>query len=291
MNNIGLALAGGGMQGVAHIGAIKALNELGIQPNYISGTSSGSIFASMYAMGYTTEEMLAVVKEYYTELINIEKIPIAKAIGTYLMQKEVKIGGLIKGEKIEELVEKIAKKKKVKNIADIKMPLAIPTVDTISAKECIAISKKYDLKDDDIEYIYDIPVATAVRASMAFPGIYTTCNFKKYNFIDGGTKDNLPVKILRDIGAKKIIALSFDITKYIPSNNILSILLRAVDIFSLKDVRNAQKLADVVIEIQNDDTSLLQTDNLQKCFQIGYDTIMKNKEKIEKLKDTASCKN
>lgn len=171
------------------------------------------------------------------------------------------------------------------------MPLAIPTVDTISAKECIAISKKYDLKDDDIEYIYDIPVATAVRASMAFPGIYTTCNFKKYNFIDGGTKDNLPVKILRDIGAKKIIALSFDITKYIPSNNILSILLRAVDIFSLKDVRNAQKLADVVIEIQNDDTSLLQTDNLQKCFQIGYDTIMKNKEKIEKLKDTASCKN
>lgn len=114
MNNIRLALAGGGMQGVAHIGAIKALNELGIQPNYISGTSSGSIFASMYAMGYTTEEMLAVVKEYYTELINIEKIPIAKAIGTYLMQKEVKIGGLIKGEKIEELVEKIAKKKRLK---------------------------------------------------------------------------------------------------------------------------------------------------------------------------------
>ncbi len=283
--SIGLALAGGGMQGVAHIGAIKALAELGIKPDYIAGTSSGSIFATLYALGFTTEEMFKIVNENYEVLIGIEKKRILKAIGTYIAEKQVKIGGLIDGQKLENLVESVASQKNIKNISDIKMPLAIPTVDTISTKECISMSKNYNLQDDDTDYIYDIPIGKAVRASMAFPGIYTTCDFGKYNFIDGGTKDNLPVKVLKDMGADKVIALSFDITKYIPSDNVLGILLRAVDIFSLKDVRNAQKQADIAIEIRNDDTSLLQTDDLEKCFQIGYDTIMNHKEEIIKLKD------
>ena len=51
--SLGLALAGGGLKGVAHIGALKALQELGIKIDYISGTSSGSIFAAMYAMGFS----------------------------------------------------------------------------------------------------------------------------------------------------------------------------------------------------------------------------------------------
>lgn len=285
---IGLALAGGGMQGVAHIGAIKALAELGIKPDYIAGTSSGSIFAAMYAMGFSLEEMFKLVNENYEVLIGIEKLRIMKAIGTYITQKEINIGGLINGEKVEELVTKIAEKKGIKNISDIQMPLAIPTVDTISTKECISMSKNYNLKDSDTDYIYDIPIGTAVRASMAFPGIYTTCNFGKYNFIDGGTKDNLPVKVLKDMGADKVIGISFDVSNYTPSDNILSILLRTVDIFSLKDVREAQRQADIAIEIKNDDTSLLQTDNLEKCFQIGYDTIMNHREEFEKLKETIS---
>ena len=119
---------------------------------------------------------------------------------------------------------------------------------------------------------------------MSFPGIYTTCDFGKYNFIDGGTKDNLPVKVLKDMGADKVIGISFDVTKYTPEDNILSILLRTVDIFSLKDVREAQKQADIAIEIENDDTSLLQTSNLEKCFQTGYDTIMRYKDEIRALK-------
>lgn len=286
--SIGLALAGGGMQGVAHIGAIKALEELGIKPEYIAGTSSGSIFASMYAMKFTYEEMFEVVDEYYKTLINIEKKPIIKAIGTYLTHKEIKIGGLIDGKKLEDLVMKIASKKKIANISDIDMPLAIPTVDTISTKECISMSKNYNLHDDDIDYIYNISIGKAVRASMAFPGIFTTCDFEKYNFIDGGTKDNLPVKVLKDMGADKVIALSFDITNYTPTDNIFSILLRAVDIFSLKDVRKAQEQADIAIEIKNDDTSLLQTDNIKKCFQIGYDTIMSKRKQIQKLTNTLS---
>ena len=278
--SLGLALAGGGLQGIAHIGAIKALQDLNVKIDYISGTSSGSIFAAMYAMGFTTDEMKKIANDYYKTLTNIEKKPIVSAIGTYLIRKEIKIGGLTPGEKIEILVKIVAEQKNIKNISDIQMPLAIPTVDTISTKECISISKKYDLQNDDIDYIYDIPIEKAVRASMSFPGIFTTCDFGKYNFIDGGTKDNLPIQILKDMGADKTIGLSFNIDRYTPSDNILSILLRTVDIFSLKDVRAAKKISDVAIEIDTQGTSLLEITNLEQCYQIGYDTIMKHKEDI-----------
>ncbi len=278
--SLGLALAGGGLQAVAHIGALKAIDDLNIKIDYISGTSSGSLVAALYAMGFTTEEMKKFANDYYLTLTNIEKKPIISAIGTYLIHKEIRIGGLTRGEKIENLVRIIAETKGIKNISDIKMPLAIPTVDTISTKECISLSKRYNLKDKDIDYIYDIPIEKAVRASMSFPGIFTTCDFENYNFIDGGTKDNLPIKILKDMGAEKTIGLSFNIDRYTPSNNILSIILRAVDIFSLKDVRNAQKIADVAIEIDTQGTSLLEITNLEQCYQIGYDTIMQHKNDI-----------
>ena len=281
--NIGLALAGGGLQGIAHIGAIKALEDLNVKIDYISGTSSGSIFAAMYAIGFTTDEMKNFAREYYKTLVKIEKRPIISAVGNYLIHKNVKIGGLISGEKIENLVRQFAEKKKIKNIADVQMPLAIPTVDTISTKECISISKKNHKQREDVEYIYDIPLETAVRASMSFPGIFTTCNFGKYNFIDGGTKDNLPVQVLKDMGAEKTIGLSFNIDRYTPTENILNILLRTVDIFSLKDVRAAQKIADLAIEIDTQGTSLLEITDLEKCYQIGYDTIMEYKEKILNL--------
>lgn len=281
--SLGLALAGGGLQAVAHIGAIKALQDLNIKINYISGTSSGSLVATIYAMGFSTEEMKQIVSEYYKTLTEIQKRPIISAVGTYLVHKEVRIGGLIAGEKIENLVKMLAEKKNIKNINDIKIPLAIPTVDTISTKECISISKKYNFQKEDIDYIYDIPIEKAVRASMSFPGIFTTCDFDKYNFIDGGTKDNLPIQVLKDMGATKTIGISFDINGYEPSDNILSILLRTVDIFSLKDVRAAQKIADLAIEIDTQGTSLLEITNLEQCYQIGYDTIMNHKKEILEL--------
>ena len=127
--------------------------------------------------------------------------------------------------------------------------------------------------------IYDIPLGKAVRSSMAFPGIFTTSKFGKYNFIDGGTKDNLPVKVLKDMGADVTIGLSFKLDDYdVENQNILSIILRTVDIFSLKDVIEAQKEATIAIEIDAKGTSLMEIDDIDKCIDIGYKAIMENKE-------------
>ena len=152
---------------------------------------------------------------------------------------------------------------------------------TISTKECIFMSKNYNLKNEKIDYIYDIPLGKAVRSSMAFPGIFTTSKFGKYNFIDGGTKDNLPVKVLKDMGADVTIGLSFKLDDYdVENQNILSIILRTVDIFSLKDVIEAQKEATIAIEIDAKGTSLMEIDDIDKCIDIGYKAIMENKEQL-----------
>lgn len=281
--SLGLALAGGGLKGFAYIGALKALEELNIKIDYLSATSSGSLIATLYALGYNTEEMKEKVAEYTKVLTKITAGPILKAGASFVATGVARIEGLIPGEHIEEIVEKLAKEKGVKNISELNIPFAVPTADTITTKECIFLSKKYDLKDNNIDYIYDIPLEKAIRASMSFPGVFTPCNFGEYNFVDGGTKDNLPVKILKDMGATKTLALSFKMDKYEPKENLMAILLRVCDIFSLKDVREAQKISDYFIEIDAEGTSLLSIDDMDKCYQIGYDTIMNNKEEILKL--------
>ena len=58
--SLGIAFAGGGLKGIAYIGALKALNEIGVKPDYLSATSSGSIFASFYAMGFTPDRKSVV---------------------------------------------------------------------------------------------------------------------------------------------------------------------------------------------------------------------------------------
>lgn len=282
--SLGIALAGGGLKGACYIGVFKALEELNIKIDYLSGASSGSLLAVMYAMGYKPVEIRELLLKNYKQIISINKLSIASEVKTYILKKKLLMEGLIPGERIENLLQDIASKKGIKNIEDIKMPFAVVTVDTISTKECIFLSKKYDLKNEEIDYIYKAPIGKAIRASMAFPGIFTLCNFENYNFIDGGTKDNLPTGILKDMGAEKIIGINFNLDPYNPQGkNVLDILLRTTDIFSQKDVIRGQKQSDLSITIDAPGSSLLSMDDIDKNIKIGYDAIMKNKEKILEL--------
>ena len=90
---IGLALAGGGVKGAGHIGVIKALEENGIEVGYIGGTSIGSIVASLYAMGYTTDEMLKLFKYFARDIMKVDfksyfsSVRESKKIISYLYKK------------------------------------------------------------------------------------------------------------------------------------------------------------------------------------------------------------
>lgn len=279
----GISLAGGGLQGFAHIGALKALEELGIKIKYISGTSTGSAIASLYAMGYTPDEIQKICKEKYKKILKIRKKVLCQMAINFLLHKETRVEGIIDGGLVENFINEAAKEKGKEMLSSFtSTKIAIATVDTISMKECLFISEELKNKDKNIDYIKDITIGKAVRSSMAFPAIFTTSNYEKYNFLDGGTVDNLPVQVLKDMGATKTIAICFDLNKYTPSKSLEGVLVRALDIFSHFGVEKAKEIADIAIEIYNPNTSLLSMDEIEKTVQNGYDAVMRQKEKILK---------
>ena len=280
MFKVGLSLAGGGLQGFSHIGVLKALEELGIKVDYISGTSTGSIVAALYAIGYTPDEITQICKENYNKIFKPSKKLILKIGINYFLHKETRVEGLIDGQLITEFINKSANKKGVKLISDIQnKTVAIATVDTKTMKECIFTSNQEN-NLENIDYISDISIGDAVRSSMAFPGIFTTSNYKNYNFIDGGTVNNLPVGVLKEFGAEKTIAISFDLNKYTPGTNMEGVILRALDIFSLTSVKKGRMLSDISIEIYNPDTALISIKDMKKTTENGYNAIINKKQEI-----------
>lgn len=88
---IGVALSGGGIRGIAHAGALKALEENGIKIDVIGGTSSGSLVASLYAMGYSPYYIYVLFKRYAKDIIEINSIPIITGIKNFMTSKKIGI--------------------------------------------------------------------------------------------------------------------------------------------------------------------------------------------------------
>ncbi len=282
-NSIGIAFSGGGLQGIAHIGAIKALYELGIRPQFVSGTSSGAAMAAIIAMGFEFDELRAIVKTHWKSLAEIDNGLIFKSLATFIINKNVQRDGIKNGEIIEEIIRGVMKEKNIKGFRDLPINLSICTVDTLTTDECIFTTEDEHLSNDHIHYITDAPLETAVRASMSFPAIYTTCPYKNYNFIDGGSKDNLPVKILKDMGVGKVLAIGFNIMNYDPDSGLgglIKVIWRALDVYSIDGTRKSMKMADLAVEITNENTQLFNIDDVDETIQEGYDAIMAQKEEI-----------
>lgn len=277
---LGIAFSGGGLQGISHIGVIRALEELQIHPDVISGTSSGSIFASMYAMGYTSSEMEEIAKKSWKKLSKIKKSTILKMGFDFLFRNRISREGVIDGKIVENVVTDFAAPKQVKQLSDLTIPTALCTVDTYTTDQCIFLSQKIPTPREHVHYLYDAPIEIAVRSSMAFPGIYNSCDYQNYNFIDGGTKENLPVEVLKDLGMDRVIAISFAYKTYHPNRGIINLFLRVLDIFPSDRLRSSKHLADYVISIVDDDTALLEIEDFSATIQKGYDAVMNQKDSL-----------
>ena len=285
-NAIGFAFSGGGLQGIAHIGAVKALYELGVHPQYVSGTSSGAAMAAICAMGMTPEEMRYFAKRHWKSLAEIDNGLIFKALATFIINKNVEKDGIKDGQVLSDVIKEGMLLKGVRGFRDLPINLSICTVDTLTTDECIFTTFDEQLENDHIHYLTDVPLDIAVRASMSFPAIYTTCNYGNYNFIDGGSKDNLPVKILKDMGVGRVLAIGFDIMSYDPDNGLdglIKVIWRALDVYSIDGTRKSMELADLAVEIKNENTQLFSIDSVDETIQEGYNAIMANKEEILRI--------
>ena len=280
---VGIALSGGGMRGIAHVGVLKALEDNGINIDVIGGTSAGSMVASLYAVGYSPNEILECFENNSTKIVGKEKFRLLKGIKN-LTNKKQAVRGLKNGKNIENVFNELALQKNVDNINKIEMPIVIPSVDIKDCKEYIFTNKipKVDLNDDK-KYINTISVGEAVRASSSFPAVFNPCTIESHAFIDGGALDNVPVEEVKKQGADVVIAVKFDGDKINDDSNLMDIVMKTIDIMGSKIAEQNLEKSDLIININTGKMGLLDTDNMQKCYWCGYKAVQDNIEDIKKL--------
>lgn len=277
---LGIALSGGGIRGIAHAGVLQALEENGIKPDIIGGTSCGSLIAGLYSIGYSPYHILILAKRYAKTIVKANAIPILSGIESVVFKRKNILSGFNTGEKLEEMGNYIAKRRDIINIKDIKMPIVIPTVDIISGKECVFTNYIPNDKNENKDYIDDITIGKAIRASSSFPAYFSPCRHKDYAFMDGGILNNVPVDDVKRQGADFVISVKFHADDVDENSNIMNVVMKSVDIMGCKISEENLRMSDFVIDVYTDKVGLVDYEKLDKCFKFGYEAGMKCVEKL-----------
>ena len=242
MAKIGLAMGGGGAKGMAHLGFLKVLNEEGIKISAIAGTSIGAIIGGLYALepddvtgleqrfldyfrsiGFKQqgEEKLTEQKDRIKKILeqSIDNIP--SLVSSFLNPQNT--GGLMGNFIPDALIE------------DTKIPFAAVASDLVSGKDHVFRKG---------------PMKTALIASSTVPGLWPPYEYESKLLVDGGTTNNVPVQIAKELGAEKIIAVDVRPALERPplkKNNRIDILARVLDIAQYYLAEAQFKKADLVI--------------------------------------------
>lgn len=183
---IGLVLGGGGAKGAAHIGVLRVLEEVGVHVDYIAGTSIGSIVGGLYSVGYRSNDIAAMFSE----------------------QKWLKLfaGEMVEGGRIEVLLD---------SMLTAKLPIARDN-DSLSFDalpipfRCVAVEL---LRMDEV-VLSKGNLSRSIRASMAVPIALRSVEIDGKRLVDGGMLNNLPVDVVRQMGADIVIAIDLQQNKH-----------------------------------------------------------------------------
>lgn len=279
---IGLALSGGGIRGIAHVGVLQALEENNIKIEAVAGTSAGSIVATLYAMGYSPYYIYLLFKRYAKDIINIRSKILIRGISNFIKNNKTGITGLSDGKIFEKMYEELANKKGFRVIGDIKMPLVISAVDIVEEKEYI-FTNCASRKNINDNYITEISIGRAVRASSSFPAVFCPCEFKNHVFMDGGVLNNIPTGELKKAYDGKIMSVNFESDSVDNSYDIMNIIMKTLDIMGSKLSANSLQKSDFLLTIPTDGTGLIDIDKMDKCYNLGYQTTKENIDKIKRI--------
>jgi NTE family protein len=244
---IGLALGGGAVLGAAHIGVLKAIEELGIEISCVSGTSIGAFVAAFYANGMGWEEIEKIANDL--KWLDLSGISLSGL-------------GLLSNDKMGKLIDKHLGKI---NLEDSKIPVAMIATD-------IASGEKVVLNKGDI--------ADAVMASTCIPGIFTPIDINGRMLVDGGIVENVPVTPLKDLGADFIIAVDLNANHSTKKpENMVEILLRTFD-FLIQSTTALQAVkAHIRIEPDLSEYNLVEIKQAPELIEEGYNEAKKTLKK------------
>lgn len=268
----GICLAGGGVKGAAHIGAIKAFEESNIKFDCVSGTSSGSIVATLYASGYSCKEILNIFHKYSKNIKYIDFKNILNILKKLLKEHKLIIEGFNSGEVIEGIIKKCCAEKGIYNINDINKELLVASVSLNSGDVYIFESKKKENRySDNIKYVSDIEIGKAIRASCSFPGVFCPLNIHNDILIDGGVRENIPWKELKNRNIDKLFCVTFEEDKKRKKEkNIIDVVSGAINLMG-RELSNYELIgANNIIKIKTDKISLLDFKKIDYLYELGY---------------------
>ena len=248
---VGLVLSGGGAKGMAHIGAIKIIEEAGIPIDYVVGTSMGSIIGGLYSIGYTPEQMDSMVRKQDWAFLLSDQI-LRKDMNMQEREADEKYvisvpfnksaiqdltGGLIKGQNISNLFSELTLGYHDSlDFNKLPIPFACVSENIVKGEEYV---------------FHNGVLSTAMRASMAIPGVFTPVRLDSMVLVDGGVVNNYPVNVAKQMGADVIIGVDVQ-SELKPANeleNAGAILSQLIDLMGQDNYLKNLKETDVLIKV------------------------------------------
>jgi NTE family protein len=244
---IALVLGGGAARGFAHIGVIRALEQEKIPIDMIVGTSVGSLIGAIYASDQNSFEL-----EWTAFTLEKDHLFDFGVLGAFTGM------GPVRGDRLEEFVRT---KVPVTNIEDLKVRYAAVATD-LNRGTRVVLDRG--------------PVARAVRASSAIPGVFSPVEHQGKLLVDGGVVDNIPIAVAREKGADIVIAvdISENVTNY-NVTNVVDVVLQSVNIMFSQNVGYKKKEADILISPAVGNVAMLDFSAKKRCMQAGIDAARK----------------
>lgn len=207
---------------------------------------------------------------------------ILKLIVGLIFTGQIVIDGLNSGKQIEKLINKIGKEKGISNIAEIQKPLVIPSVNLCNGNViCFTSCKMRKANADKIVFVNDINIGQAVRASCSFPVVFSPCQYKGIKLIDGGIRENVPWKELKEMGAEKILNIVFDEEEENNCDkNLVELAGRSINLLCRELSNYEMEGADYILKIKSEKVGLLDMKKIDELYELGYKETRKRINKI-----------
>ncbi|MDR3261253.1 MAG: patatin-like phospholipase family protein [Tannerella sp.] len=243
---IGLALSGGGAKGFAHIGVFKALEEYGIKPGIISGTSAGALMGSLFADGYSADEIKALFNG--REFTEFAQIQLPKS-------------GIFDSSGFSRFLNRHLR---ARTFDELKTPLIVVAT---------------DLDNGTGKAFTSGEIAETVRASCSVPIIFSPVLIDGVHYVDGGLFHNFPVSFLRE---QCEFVIGVNVSPYVPTNynqNLFSIAERSYHYLFTANTSKDRKHCDLLIETDAfSQYKMFDLKNVNLIARVGYETAIRSFE-------------
>ncbi|MDP8219860.1 MAG: patatin-like phospholipase family protein [Candidatus Stygibacter frigidus] len=282
---IGLVLSGGGAKGLAHIGVLKVLEEYGIQPEFITGTSMGSIIGALYSLGYSAEELEDLLLNQNWDTLLFDIIPRnsisleeKESDGRYALTFPIQgLGvslpkGLVAGQNVSQLITRLTVS--AHQTTDFrKLPIPFLCIATnIETGQPVVLDSGF--------------LPEAIRASMSIPSMLTPVLYEDKLLVDGGLVRNFPVSDCRKMGANFIIGV--DVGTGLQSrddlNSLVSIMQQAISFQSAYSTEKEHRLCNILIMPDVEDYTITDFQKADSLITLGEKAARKVIDQLIELK-------